>query len=192
MADLAQPNLHDRKLIMQNFKMTHRTAAILMAGALWVTPAYAQNQAADKERSTEQTAGDVATQPIEDIGLERKEIPEVLERIGEDPYSLVGIRNCTTIRAGVEELDEVLGEDWDVRGDKSRETKRKETAGKIGSALVNSIIPFRGIIREVTGAAGRERRYNDAIYAGVVRRSFLKGVGKQRGCKYPASPAIAQ
>jgi hypothetical protein len=170
----------------------NKAITILMAGALFGTPVFAQNQAADKERSTEQTAGDVATQPVEDLGLDKKEIPEVLERIGEDPYSLSGIRNCASIRAGVEELDEVLGEDFDVRGDKSRETKRKETAGKIGSTIVNSIIPFRGIIREVTGAASQERRYNEAIYAGVVRRSFLKGIGKQRGCRYPAAPAIAE
>lgn len=177
---------------MQLLKITYWPTAMLMAGSLLATQAHAQNQAADKERTTEQTAGDVASQPIEDIGLDKKDIPEVLERIGEDPYSLKGIRNCASIRAGVEELDEVLGEDFDVRSDKSRDTKRKETAGKIGSMIVNSIIPFRSIIREVSGAAGQERRYNEAVYAGVVRRSFLKGIGKQRGCRYPASPAIAK
>jgi hypothetical protein len=85
-------------------------------------------------------------------------------------------------------MDAVLGEDLDVPYEATRDDKRKDTAGKIGGLLVNSIIPFRGVIREISGAAAQERRYNAAVYAGVVRRSFLKGVGLQRGCKYPSAP----
>lgn len=173
--------------MMKNF---NAAASILGIGTAMILSATigASAQTADREKSTGEIAEGVATQPVEDIGLDKKEIPETLLRISEAPYSLKGIRTCTQIRAGVEELDEVLGEDLDVKGEKSRGRKRKETVGKIGGAVVNSFIPFRGLIREVSGAASRERQYNEAVYAGVVRRSFLKGIGQQRGCKYPAAP----
>ena len=156
-------------------------SAMLLAGA---SVAFAQPA---PEKSTGQIAEDVATQPVEDVGIDKREIPEVLQKITEDPYSLSGLRTCKAIGAAITELDSVLGDDLDVKEDKDRDQKRKETAGRIGGMIVNSLIPFRGIIREVSGAASRERRYNEAVYAGVARRSFLKGIGQQRGCKYPAA-----
>ena len=51
-----------------------------------------------------------------------------------------------------------------------------------------SILPFRGILREVTGAAENDRALRAAYTAGMVRRGFLKGLGLGRGCKYPARP----
>ena len=160
------------------------TIAVL-ASAL---PAAAQNQAADRPRSTEKVAEDVVTQPAEDVGIDKKDIPENLLRIQDKPYSLAGIKTCAQIRSAIGDMDAVLGEDLDVPYEATRDEKRKDTAGKIGGLLVNSIIPFRGVIREISGAAAQERRYNAAVYAGVVRRSFLKGVGLQRGCKYPSAP----
>jgi len=153
-----------------------------------IGPALAQNQAADQDKSTGEMAEDIATQPAEDVGIDKKEIPPQLEKIKDDPYSLKGINTCADILAAVEDVDAALGVDLDIKGDKTKEAKRKETAGRVGGAIVNSFVPFRGLIREISGAAGRERRYNEAIYAGVVRRSFLKGVGLQKKCAYPASP----
>jgi len=54
---------------------------------------------------------------------------------------------------------------------------------------VNSFIPFRGILREVSGASEHQRRIRAAIQAGLARRGFLKGVGETHGCKYPARSA---
>ncbi len=171
----------------------HRTAVTLTTLAFIASalPAAAQSQAADKPRSTEQVAGDVVTQPIEDVGLDKKDIPENLLRIQDKPYSLVGIKTCANIRTAIADMDAVLGEDLDAPYEVTRDDKRKDTAGKVGGLIVNSIIPFRQVIREISGAAAQQRRYNAAVYAGVVRRSFLKGVGLQRGCKYPSSPAPA-
>ena len=86
------------------------------------------------------------------------------------------------------ELNEVLGPDVNEVVDKDREKKREETAGRVAGSLAGSIIPFRGLIGEVTGANAERRRYAAAVYAGTVRRGFLKGVGLQRGCKAPARP----
>ncbi|HSF11433.1 MAG TPA: hypothetical protein VLA50_00535, partial [Erythrobacter sp.] len=57
-----------------------------------------------------------------------------------------------------------------------------------GQSVVGSILPFRGILREVTGAASNDRELRAAYTAGMVRRSFLKGLGMGRGCEYPARP----
>jgi hypothetical protein len=164
------------------------TAFAITAVLASTLPAAAQNQAADRPRSTEKVAEDVVTQPAEDVGIDKKDIPENLLRIQDKPYSLAGIKTCAQIRSAIGDMDAVLGEDLDVPYEATRDEKRKDTAGKIGGLLVNSIIPFRGVIREISGAAAQERRYNAAVYAGVVRRSFLKGVGLQRGCKYPSAP----
>ena len=59
----------------------------------------------------------------------------------------------------------------------------------MAQAAVGAFIPFRGLIREVSGANAQEKKVQAAVYAGSVRRAFLKGVGQQRGCRYPARPA---
>lgn len=169
----------------------HRTATAIASLAFLATalPAAAQSQAADKPRTTEKVAEDVVTQPVQDVGIDKKDIPENLLRIQDRPYSLAGIKTCAQIRSAIGDMDAVLGDDLDAPYEATRDDKRKETAGKVGGLIVNSIIPFRSVIREISGAAAQQRRYNAAVYAGVVRRSFLKGVGLQRGCKYPSAPA---
>ena len=81
----------------------------------------------------------------------------------------------------------LLGPDMDVA---ARDPDRLST-GKVAQSLVGSLIPFRGVLRELTGAAGHQREFQAAIYAGAVRRGFLKGLGQQKGCAYPARPAFA-
>ena len=67
---------------------------------------------------------------------------------------------------------------------------RDLTVGKVAKSAVGSLIPFRGIIREVSGAADRQRDFQEAILAGAIRRGFLKGLGDARECPYPARPAF--
>ena len=85
-------------------------------------------------------------------------------------------------------LDAVLGEDIDI----AQAPGRKLKAGKAAQSVIGSFIPFRGLIREISGANEQERRLQSAIYAGTARRSFLKGVGLQRGCPWPARSATPQ
>ena len=59
---------------------------------------------------------------------------------------------------------------------------------KVAKGLVGSIIPFRGLVREVSGAAGDQRKAEAAVRAGLARRAYLKGLGQGKGCKYPARP----
>jgi hypothetical protein len=158
------------------------TFAILSTAALAVSAtAYAQ-QGAPEDSTIKDTANQV-TEPFDG-----KEAPPKLLAIQGDPYSLAGLGKCSAIIREVTELNEVLGPDVNEMVDKDREKKREETAGRVAGSLAGSVIPFRGLIGEVTGANAERRRYAAAVYAGTVRRGFLKGVGLQRGCKAPARP----
>ena len=117
-----------------------------------------------------------------------KEIPPKLLAIQESPYSLAGLGKCAAIITEINELGTVLGPDVNEQVDKDRAKKREETAGRVVGNVAGGIIPFRGLIGEVTGANAERRRYALAVYAGTVRRGFLKGVGLERGCKAPARP----
>ena len=144
-------------------------------------PLHAQ-EGAPKDSTVKDTANTVA-EPFDG-----KEVPPKLQAIQGAPYSLAGLGKCAAIIREVTELDEVLGPDVNETIDKSRAQKREETAGRVAGSVAGSIIPFRGLIGEVTGANAERRRYAEAVYAGTVRRGFLKGVGLERGCKAPARP----
>jgi hypothetical protein len=53
------------------------------------------------------------------------------------------------------------------------------------------VVPFRSWVRKLSGAERYSRDVSAAIAAGIVRRSYLKGVGQVRGCEAPAAPAAA-
>lgn len=134
------------------------------------------------------SAGDVAATPATDLNLRRDEIPPLLLAAQERPYDVAGLRRCSQIQSAVRDLDAMLGDDVDLHPD----GRERVTAGRVAQSVVGSFIPFRGVIREISGANQQERRLQAAIMAGVARRSFLKGVGEARGCRYPARSAPPQ
>lgn len=161
-------------------KIGRMMSLLLIAGTVHGA-ALAQEGA--KQDSTLEAAGNKVTEPFDG-----KEVPQKLLDIQDAPYSMSGLRGCAAIIKEVRELNAVLGPDVNETVDKSLAKKREETAGRVAGSAVGSIIPFGGLIGEVTGANAERRRYNTAVYAGTVRRGFLKGVGLQRGCKAPARP----
>ena len=163
--------------------------ALIGAGA---APALAQPSAggepAKPVMQRDPSAVDVVATPVTDLNLRKGEIPAILLAAEADPYSLRGLGRCPAISAEVRRFDEVLGDDIDI----AQAPNRKVSAGKVAQSVVGSFIPFRGVIRELSGASEQERRVQAAFYAGTARRSFLKGVGLQRGCGWPARPATGQ
>jgi len=162
------------------------------------SPAPAQGQSAAASTSssaqtsrpiTDQTvtAGDVATTPLSDLNIKKQGIPQVLLDAELRPYSLAGMNTCPRIAGAVRQLDAILGEDIDVQAARGV----KPTPGRVAQSVLGSFIPFRGVIRELSGANSQEKKVQAAIYAGSARRAFLKGVGQSRGCRYPARPATA-
>lgn len=133
----------------------------------------------------EPDAAEVAKTPLRDLNLDARDIPEVLRSAARDPYATTGLGRCNALVSAIAELDRALGADYDIaEGD----GEKRISEGRIGQSVVGSVIPFRGIVREVTGAAGNDRALRAAYTAGMVRRGFLKGWGLGRGCAYPARP----
>lgn len=163
------------------------TKALRFATILPCTLAVAFPLAAQTAVSEEKvTAGDVVTKPLSDFNIKKDEVPDILVAARNKPYDVTGLKKCPAIAAEVAKLDAVLGDDIDVARDDGNSTIKM---GNIAKSLVGSLIPFGGVIREISGANAQQRKWNEAIYAGSVRRAFLKGVGEQRGCKYPARSA---
>lgn len=133
------------------------------------------------------TAGDVATTPLSDLNIKKQGIPQVLLDAEVRPYSLAGMSSCPRIAGAVRQLDTILGEDIDVQAARGL----KPSPGRVAQSVLGSFIPFRGVIRELSGANAQEKKVQAAVYAGSARRAFLKGVGQSRGCRYPARPATA-
>ena len=158
--------------------------------AAMASPMAAQNKAkpAEPEKPIMQrdvSAGDVAATPLSDLNLKKSAIPQLLLDAQEDPYTLAGLGSCARISSAVTTLDQMLGDDLDI----DAINKTKMQAGRVAQSVVGAFIPFQGIIREVSGANGQDRKLRAAVLAGSARRSFLKGTGLARGCAYPARPA---
>ena len=151
-------------------------------------PAAAQTKDKEPEKPVTDdtvTVGDVAGTPLNDLNITRDEIPPLLIQARQDPYSNKDMKKCGQISAAVGQLDAILGDDLDIAGEKSNAVN----AGRVAKWAVSRFIPFRGLIREISGAKEHERQFQDAIVAGMMRRSYLKGLGEAKGCKYPARPA---
>lgn len=134
-------------------------------------------------------ARDVVLKPLSDFNVDKDPVPQLLQDAIRKPYDQTGLARCPAIEQAVRDLDTILGNDIDVAEDKTRGEKRGNVAGNVGKAIMGSLIPFGGVIREISGASANQRHWQMALYAGSARRSFLKGVGLQHGCRYPAIPA---
>ena len=138
-----------------------------------------------------QTIGDIVAQPTKDIGINKTQIPDVLTRAEVSPYAMADTANCARMAQALAELDEALGPDYTVE-----RVEEGSRAGKIaeagGRAVVNSIIPFRGIVREVTGAAAADRAMASAVDAGIARRGFLRGLSTAQGCEVGAQAKLSR
>jgi hypothetical protein len=125
---------------------------------------------------------EIGTQPARDVGVMKRQIPPILTTAQEDPYSLKGLKTCKQLAAEVTRLNEVLGADY-VVGNEVKENRAGKLAEAGGKTVINTIIPFRSIVRELTGAAPADRRMNAAVDAGLARRGFLRGVHAKQKCR---------
>ena len=157
-------------------RTTKRSAASLTPATADPAP---QSTRDEKRKETIDDTKDVVSQPAKDVGIAKTKIPPSLVEASNAPYSLAGLRTCRQIADAVRVLDAALGPDYSAGGPND-----KMSVGKAaGGAVVNSLIPFRGVVREVSGAAAADRRLAAATQAGFARRGFLRGVHLTRGCK---------
>jgi hypothetical protein len=136
---------------------------------------------------------DAALSPLEDFNLRRDAIPPVLIGI-ENPYDLPTDLTCLDLARLVTELDAALGDDWDSAQPDAR-LRTEQLADSASAAALDAIagearglIPFRDVVRTLTGAETHEKKYNLAFKIGAQRRAYLKGYGQSKGCDAPARP----
>lgn len=164
-----------------------RTAAsiALLAALSFGSPAQAQNGA--RRGSVGDNAVNAATQPLSDLNLRKTAIPPLLLRAQARPYDLLDIRDCDAVRAEIAGLERLLGPDADARPESESGVN---AALKAGGDVLGSVIPFRGLVRQLSGASEHQARWRSAIYAGVARRSYLKGYGKALNCETAREAAL--
>jgi hypothetical protein len=165
-----------------------RTKLLLVLATVWSISCAAQPVSGERTKSDGQIVEDAITQPVSDINLKKKTIPTPLLLAQTDPYATQGLKNCAAIISAVVQLDGALGPDLDRIEIDPKSRKRREGASNIAGGIISMLIPFRFLIREATGASQADRTYQAAVYAGVVRRAFLKGLGQQKRCRAPGRP----
>ena len=168
-----------------------RHAAIALAAALLFVGAAAR--AADRGTlQTQPSFGTAVTSPLEDLNLKKTRVPDLLVRVQANPYDLEGLDHCEAIAGEIGRLEAVLGPDLDEApppGKPSTGAQVKSAAVDVTADRVHSLIPFRGLLRRLTGAEHNAKALQDAIRAGEVRRGYLKGVGMHMNCAPPAAPS---
>jgi len=125
-----------------------------------------------------------AETPLRNANLVKQKIPPAVIAAQAAPYAHPAPFTCQGIANEVAALDEALGPDFDAGGGRAR-------PGLAPSAMkvaANTLIPFQGVLRFVSGADAHDREVVRAIIAGNARRSYLKGLGEARRCPEPASP----
>jgi len=130
---------------------------------------------------TVKRGGEIVSQPARDVGAAPTKIPPVLLAAYADPYGLTGLGSCRKLRQEIDNLTGALGPDFTIRKER-KENRAGKLAEAGGKTIVNAFIPFRGLVREISGAAPAQRRLNAAIDAGFARRGFLRGVAYSRKC----------
>jgi hypothetical protein len=101
---------------------------------------------------------------------------------------------CAWYEREIQELNAVLGPDLDaVKVDADGNIVERE----LGNASVNALrsftegfVPFRSWVRRLTGADSHAREVAAAGMAGIVRRSYLKGVLSAKSCSKSEQSAV--
>lgn len=155
-------------------------------------------------RETGSGLGDAALSPLEDLNLKRDKIPEEFNRFN-TPYDPPPELTCEEIAFEVRTLDTLLEPDIDVQLEMIRraEAAGEKKDGKIASQAsgfalgtiaseARGLIPFRGLVRQATGASAHEKKVDAAFQRAFLRRAYLKGLGQGINCAYPAAPLPIQ
>jgi hypothetical protein len=167
--------------------MTMKSASLLAVVTIAILSSPAMAGQGERKKGTMGTAADAATQPLEDLNFKSADIPIELLSIQQEPYSLAGLSGCAELRKEIATLEEVLGPDADAPPQKSGVVNK---ALKTGGSFLGGFIPFRGVVRELSGANSNRRKMERAVYAGVARRGFLKGYIAAKQCKTAEELAI--
>lgn len=177
-------------------------AVLILSSALVGPPALAQpDQDPDSKpdsrvkttpQANRESLKGAAQAPLRDLNVIRTQVPDILVQTMADPYARPKTKKCSELIALIQPLNDALGADIDTPAtveeqgmvDRSRPVALGAVAG-----VASDVIPFRGVIRQLSGAAKHDEYVQSAIIAGYTRRAYLKGIGEVRGCRPPATPS---
>lgn len=134
--------------------------------------------------------------PLRDLNLVNDDVPVVLVHAYAKPYDSDGLTTCAAVNDQVAALDLALGPDVDIpRTGLEREgmfAKGRDMAGDAALDAVRSattgVIPVRSWVRRFSGANQAEKEAKAIVLSGEVRRGFLKAIGLELHCDWPAAP----
>ena len=178
--------------------MTMRRLAILGSALSLAACSTVGKGVGDTFRMTGSGVGDAVAAPLRDLNLVRPTVPAALARAARDPYRKPDRLDCAYLAHEIAQLDLALGPDLDVPRHADRTGLRTRGAVAASEAVLDAVkdvttgwMPFRSVVRRLTGAEDREDAVEDAVHAGGVRRAYLKGLGLQQNCPHPAAPLPA-
>lgn len=139
--------------------------------------------------------GDAVRAPLTDFNVVRTEIPQVLTTARENPYAMPVRLDCPALQFDIQQLDLVLGPDLDVPSDPTNRALYARGGEAASNAALDAVrdattgwIPFRNVVRRLSGAQQAESDLKSAVLAGTIRRAYLKGLGETHGCSSPGAP----
>jgi hypothetical protein len=143
---------------------------------------------------------DAVKAPLRDLNLLDDDIPTVLVRAYQRPYDVTGLTSCQAVLDQVSALDLSLGPDIDIpRANNAPDDMFAKGKGLAGAAALDAVrsattgvIPVRSWVRRLSGAQREEQELKAVVLAGAVRRGFLKALGLQQHCEWPAAPLDLQ
>jgi hypothetical protein len=138
--------------------------------------------AQDTVQQVGKTAESVVTKPLKDANIVKGEIPPELLAIMQEPYSLRGLSTCAQFSAEVAKMTRVLGPDVDSVQPTKGKSASETVLGEIEN-VAGMLVPGSSIIRRVSGAEAQEQKAKAAVYAGSLRRAYLKGHARAKGCR---------
>ncbi len=168
-------------------------AVLSLAGAAMAQPppGAGQGELQTPDRNNTASVPNAVVAPLHDLNITRQPIPPVLLAAITNPYDPVVPHTCAEISRQISVLQYALGPDLDEPETPQTPSLTLEN-GKIALALLHgaaeSLLPFAGFVRTLSGAGHHDELVVEAITAGSVRRGYLKGMGEVMNCPRPARP----
>jgi hypothetical protein len=154
-------------------------------------PPASQGEIQTPDRSGTANVTSAAAAPLHDLNITRQSIPPILLSAITNPYEKPSPLDCEEITRQVRVLESILGADFD-EPETPQSPSLTQKSGNVALALVHgaaeTLLPFAGFVRTLSGAQRHDQLVIEAITAGSVRRGYLKGLGESRRCPRPASP----
>ena len=124
------------------------------------------------------------TQPLDDLNLAPDDPAAALVRAAGAPdRPPAGCADAARELAGLEQ----------ALGSGRMAAPAAPDAADVAAGVVRSVVrlPFRGVVRELTGAERRAKQRQARLYAGMFRRGYLDGWRTARGCDVAVAPRLA-